>query len=104
MPLKVNIIKTFNQEKKQWGQKFMQHYIEAYILNKGSLHTQADAVIYFFQRLDIDMVSDILEDNRTYQDFEKLLFNHKLGNAFEEFVKAGNILYNATVDIVIQKL
>ena len=59
-------------------------------LNKGSLHTQADAVIYFFQRLDIDMVSDILEDNRTYQDFEKPLFVHKLGNAFDEFRKAGD--------------
>ena len=60
-------------------------------LNKGSLHTQADAVIYFFQRLDIDMVSDILEDNRTYQDFVKPLFIHKLGNAFDEFRKAGDI-------------
>ena len=36
------------------------------------------------------MVSDILEDNRTYQDFEKSLFVHKLGNAFDEFIKAGD--------------
>ena len=64
--------------------------METDILNKGSLNTQTDAVIYFFQRLDIDMVSDILEDNRTYQDFEKPLFIHKLGNAFDEFVKAGD--------------
>ena len=59
-------------------------------LNKGSLHTQADAVIYFFQRLDVDMISDILEDNRTYQEFVKSLFVHKLGNAFDEFIKAGD--------------
>ena len=64
--------------------------METDILNKGSLHNQADAVIYFFQRLDIEMVSDILEDNRTYQDFEKSLFVHKLGNAFGEFIKAGD--------------
>ena len=64
--------------------------METDILNKGSLNTQTDAVIYFFQRLDIDMVSDILEDNRTYQDFEKSLFIHKLGNAFNEFIKAGD--------------
>ena len=64
--------------------------MEADILNKGSLHTQADAIIYFFQRLDIDMVADILEDNRTYQDFQKPLFVHKLGNAFDEFIKAGD--------------
>ena len=54
------------------------------------IKTQADAIIYFFQRLDIDMVSDILVDNRTYQDFEKSLFVHKLGNAFDEFIKAGD--------------
>ena len=64
--------------------------MEPDILNKGNLNTQAEAVIYFFQRLDIDMVSDILEDNRTYQDFEKALFVYKLGNAFNEFIKSGD--------------
>ena len=59
-------------------------------LNNRNLNTQADAVIYFFQRLDVNMISDILEDNRTYQDFEKPLFVHKLGNAFDEFIKAGD--------------
>ena len=62
--------------------------MEANIFNKENLNSQADAIIYFFQRLDIDMVSDILEDNRTYKDFEKLLFVHKLGNGFKEFIKA----------------
>ena len=64
--------------------------MKANIVNEGNLHTQADAIIYFIQRLDIDMLSDILEDNRTYQDFEKSLFIHKLGNAFNEFIKAGD--------------
>lgn len=36
------------------------------------------------------MVSDILEDNLTYQDFEKSLFIHKLGNAFDKFIYAGD--------------
>ena len=64
--------------------------MEPDVSNKANINNQADAVIYFFQRLDIDMVSDILEDNRTYQDFVKPLFVHKLGNAFDEFIKAGD--------------
>ncbi len=39
------------------------------IVQELDLKTQAGAVIYFLQKIDIDMVSDILYDNRTYQDF-----------------------------------
>lgn len=56
----------------------------------SKLVTQVDAVIYFLQKLDIEMVSDILEDSRTYQDFEKSIFIHKLGNALDEFIGAGD--------------
>ena len=54
------------------------------------LKTQADAVLHFLQNLDIEMVSDILEDGRTYQDFEKHIFIKKLDYAFYEFIKAGD--------------
>ncbi len=52
--------------------------------------TQSDAVLYFLQRLDIEMLNDILDDNRTYQDFIKYLFIQKLNNAIDEFIKNGD--------------
>lgn len=55
-----------------------------------NLETQADAVIYFLQKLDIEMVDDILDDTRTYQDFKKHIFIQKLGNALDEFILAGD--------------
>lgn len=61
---------------------------------KIPLKTQADAVLYFLQRLDIGMLKMILEDNRTYQDFEKPLFIKKLGNALDEFIENGNTYLN----------
>ena len=60
----------------------------------NSLKTQADAIIYFLKRLDTEMVSDILDNNRTYQDFEKHIFIQKLGNALDEFISAGDTFLN----------
>ena len=54
------------------------------------LETQADAVLYFFQKLDVDMVSELLDSDKTYSDLEKPLFIYKLGNAFGEFLAAGD--------------
>ncbi|MEY3500891.1 MAG: hypothetical protein RL308_2560 [Bacteroidota bacterium] len=59
-----------------------------------ALKTQLDAVLYFLQRLDIDMVSNVLEDNRTYQNFEKPLFIKKLDAALNEFIEAGDTYLN----------
>ena len=59
-----------------------------------ALKTQTDAVLYFLQRLDIDMVSSILEDNRTYQNFAKPLFIKKLEDALDEFIEAGDTYLN----------
>jgi hypothetical protein len=36
------------------------------------------------------MVNSVLEDNRTYQDFEKPVFIRKLDYALEEFIQAGD--------------
>ena len=58
------------------------------------LKTQADAVLFFFQRLDIDMLNLLLEDNRTYQIYDKPLFIKKLGNVFDEFIQSGNTYLN----------
>jgi len=56
----------------------------------GAITTQVDAVLYFLQRLDIVMVSSILNDNRTYQNFKKPLFIKKLAAALDEFIEAGD--------------
>lgn len=65
-----------------------------HLLPKIKLITQADAVIYFLQRIDIEMISDILDNNRTYQHFEKAIFIHKLGIAFDEFINEGDTFLN----------
>ena len=59
-----------------------------------ALKTQVDAVLYFLQRLDIDMVSSVLEDDRTYQNFAKPLFIKKLEDAIDEFIEAGDTYLN----------
>lgn len=59
-----------------------------------ALKTQLDAVLYFLQRLDIGMVSNVLEDNRTYQNFAKPLFIKKLEDALDKFIEAGDTYLN----------
>lgn len=52
--------------------------------------TQLKAIIYYIAHLDIEMLSACLEDDKTYQDFPKYEFLHKLSKAFETFEKAGD--------------
>jgi hypothetical protein len=63
-------------------------------MNTIKLDKQADAVLYFLQGLDIEMVNAVLEDNRTYQDFEKHVFIQKLDYALDEFIQAGDTYLN----------
>jgi len=62
--------------------------------NYKHIKTQADAVIYFIQTLDIEMIDMLLSADRTYQDFAKPVFIKKLGLALEEFKKAGDTYLN----------
>jgi hypothetical protein len=67
------------------------------VLNeKGSipLESQADAVLYFFQRMDISMLKLVLDDAHTYQDYEKKVFLKKLDYAFDDLLQAGNTYLN----------
>ena len=59
-----------------------------------NLKTQADTVIYFIERLDIDMVDAFLDNKKTYQDFEKSKFIKKFGIAFDEFINSGDTFLN----------
>jgi hypothetical protein len=54
------------------------------------LQTQTDAVVYFIRKLDAEMTGDILDDNRTYQDFPKHIFIQKFVHALDEFISAGD--------------
>lgn len=58
------------------------------------LETQADAVLYFLQRLDVGMVNMLLDDSKTYQNFAKPLFTKKLNDALGEFIEAGDTYLN----------
>jgi len=59
-----------------------------------ALKTQEDAILYFLQRLDVNMVSNVLDDNRTYQNFAKPLFIKKLDAALDKFIEAGDTYLN----------
>jgi len=56
----------------------------------SKIETQAEALIYFFKKMDIEMIDDILDNEITYQDFRKPFFISKLQIAFETFKKNGD--------------
>ncbi len=60
---------------------------------KVPLQTNADAVMYFLQRLDVDMLKLVLEE-ATYQDYDKKVFVKKLSYAFDELLSRGNTYLN----------
>lgn len=87
--------KTFLKQLAQMAETIL--YIKSGDINdddKISLNSQVDAVLHFLQRLDINMIILILEDNRTYQNFEKSLFIKKLDVAMDEFIVAGDTYLN----------
>ena len=59
----------------------------------SEIRNQVEAVIYFLQRMDVEMISDIL-DEHNYQDFEKNIFINKLDVAIAEFKGAGDTFLN----------
>ena len=64
--------------------------MESEISYTPHLQSQPDAIVCFIQRMDIEMVNDILKDSRTYQNKDKSVFVHKLGIAFDRFAEAGD--------------
>lgn len=57
------------------------------------LKTQADAVLYFLQRLDMNMLKLLLKE-ATYQDMDKRIFLRKLTYALETFIENGDTYLN----------
>ena len=62
--------------------------------DKEQVHTHLGCVLYYIQRLDIEMVSDLLDDKRTYQDMKKEVFIEKLAVAFDTFREMGDSYLN----------
>jgi len=54
------------------------------------LTTQRDAIKYFIEKMDIEMIDMILINENTYQDLPKDTFIQKLSSAFNEFKKFGD--------------
>jgi len=54
------------------------------------IKTHSDAVLYYIQRMDIEMLDFLLKPDRTYQKLNKPVFIEKLRDAFRDFKKAGD--------------
>ena len=49
------------------------------------LNTQAKAIKYFFECMDIEMIDTFLSEEQTYQDVKKQLFINELERVFNQF-------------------
>ncbi len=54
------------------------------------ISNQTQAIQHFIEKMDIEMVDAFLDNDKTYQDFEKYLFISKLQKAFETFTDLGD--------------
>ena len=60
-----------------------------------SLTTKREALVHFFQQMDIEMIDLLLTDAPTYQDFRKEVFIEKLSRTFQQFQEKGDTFLNA---------
>jgi hypothetical protein len=54
------------------------------------INSQAEAVLYFIEKLDVEMVNDLLDPNKTYSDLDKEKFIRHLAAAFNTLIEAGD--------------
>ena len=59
-------------------------------IKKTTLKTHADSVLHFFKMMDVEMINDLLDSDRTFQNFPKDKFILKLDFAFHQFKTAGD--------------
>lgn len=55
-----------------------------------TISNQVEAIRYFIEKMDIEMVDAFLDKDKTYQSLEKYLFISKLQEAFITFQKSGD--------------
>jgi hypothetical protein len=60
------------------------------IIQETPKQTVADELIYYIQRLDLEMIDLLLKDDRKYQGFSKSEFRSNLELAFNELINAGD--------------
>lgn len=58
------------------------------------LQTQVDAVLFFLERLDSNMLELILKEQKVSKDFDKNAFINDIDDVFSEFSKRGNTFLN----------
>ena len=47
-----------------------------------NIANQIDAIKYFIEKMDLEMIDSILDNHLKYQEFEKSIFINKLSNVF----------------------
>jgi len=57
---------------------------------RPDLKTHLDALLYFFGKMDIDMISTLLDDKLTYQDYSKSQFVTKLDDLMFTLYQKGD--------------
>lgn len=65
---------------------------------RRALKSHFDAVVYFFTKLDVEMISDLLDCDREYQGFSRHIFIRKLGDLFYDLQMLGDTKLLAMVD------
>ncbi len=63
------------------------------------IKSHADAVLYFIQQLDIEMVDMLLDDTLEYQEMRKDIFINKLNDVFIEFIEGGDTFLKTTIQL-----
>jgi len=65
---------------------------------RRALKTHFDAVVYFFTKMDADMIFDLLDSDREYQGFQRHVFVRKVGDLFHDLQTMGDTRLIAMVD------
>lgn len=60
------------------------------MITETKISNQTQAIQHFIEKMDIEMVDAFLNNDKTYQDFEKYLFISKLQQAFSTFADLGD--------------
>jgi hypothetical protein len=55
-----------------------------------NIKSKGDAIIYCFQQMDVEMLSDLLDDDLTYEDKSKMHFIKGIKLKFQAFTEAGD--------------
>jgi hypothetical protein len=58
--------------------------------NRYNLHTEEQALRYFIEKMDIEMISAFINKNQTYQNMQVTKFLEKLENIFVRFKSCGD--------------